>query len=232
MVWYLQQKYGKEWVKDMEVQYTVDEVIDGLNFINSLEENHVEPSIATIQGDGAESFLSNPKWMDGHYAGVLEYDSAANNIVNSVNEGMEVVMGGYMTGAGNNGFGMSKVSQGFAITETSQHKEEAALLLEYLTSNENGVKLLTTERGIPCNTVALEILQDEGLVDPYVAEASNITSSTCAYSFDPNFENSALKERTGVYYEVFDNLSAGGDPADLAQYLIDSVNDVNASNPY
>ena len=53
-----------------------------------------------------------------------------------------------------------------------------------------------------------------------------------AYSFDPNFENSALKERTGVYYEVFDSLSDGADPKEMAQYLIDSVNDVNASNPY
>ena len=135
MNWYLQQKYGKPWVKDMQVQYTLDEVVDGMNFINSLEENHVMPSIATVQGDGAESTLTNPKWMDGRYAGLLEYDSAASNIVDSVNDGEEIVMGGYMTGAGDNGFGMSKVSQGFAITESSQHKEEAALLLEFLTSN-------------------------------------------------------------------------------------------------
>lgn len=232
MVWWLQQKYGKPWVKDMEVQYTLEEVVDGMNFINSLEENHVEPKIATIQGDGAETFLSNPKWLDGRYAGLLEYDSAATNIVNSVNEGQEVVMGQYPTGAGEHGFGMSKVSQGFAITETSKHKDEAALLLEFLTSSENGVKLLKTERGIPCNTAALKILEDEGLVDPNVAKANAIAISDCAYSFDPNFENSALKERTGVYYEVFDNLSDGADVTEMAQYLIDSVNDVNAANPY
>lgn len=232
MNWYLQQKYGKQWVKDMQVQYTLEEVVDGMNFINSLEENHVMPSIAAVQGDGAESTLTNPKWMDGRYAGLLEYDSAANNIVNSVNDGEEIVMGGYMTGAGDNGFGMSKVSQGFAITESSQHKEEAALLLEFLTTNETGVKLLETQRGIPCNTAAMKILQDEGLVDKYVAEANAMQSETCIYTFDPNFEHSALKETTGVYYEVFDNLSAGGDVTELAQYLIDSVNDVNAANPY
>ena len=127
---------------------------------------------------------------------------------------------------------MTKVSQGFAITETSEHKEEAALLLEFLTSNETGVKLLTTERGIPCNTVRMQILEDEGLVDPNVAEANHIATTNAAYTFDPNFEHSALKETTGVYYEVFDNLSAGGDVTELAQYLIDSVNDVNAANPY
>ena len=232
MVWYLQQKYGKPWVENMEVQYTLDEVIDGMNFINAMEENHVMPTIAEYQGDGAESLLVNPKWMDGRYAGVLEYDSAANNIVNSVNEGQESVMAEYPTMDGAKGFGMTKVSQGFAITETSEHKEEAALLLEFLTSNETGVKLLTTERGIPCNTVAMQILEDEGLVDPNVAEANRIATTNAAYTFDPNFEHSALKETTGVYYEVFDNLSAGGDVTELAQYLIDSVNDVNAANPY
>lgn len=232
MNWYLQQKYGKPWVEDMQVQYSLDEVVDGMELINSLEQNHVMPTIAAVQGDGAETTLTNPKWMDGRYAGLLEYDSAANNIVESVNDGEEVVMGGYMTGAGENGFGMSKVSQGFAITESSPHKEEAALLLEFLTSNETGVKLMETQRGIPCNTAAIKILEDEGLVDKYVAEANAMQAEVCVYTFDPNFEHSALKETTGVYYEVFDNLSAGGDPTELAQYLIDSVNDVNASNPY
>ena len=53
-----------------------------------------------------------------------------------------------------------------------------------------------------------------------------------AYSFDPNFEHADLKETTGVYYEVFELLSAGGDPAELAEYLIDSVNTVNQENMY
>ena len=127
---------------------------------------------------------------------------------------------------------MSKVSQGFAITETSKHKEEAALLLEYITSNENGVKLMGVERGTVCNTAAKKILEDEGILGGMTLEGNQKVLDFCQYTFDPNFENSALKERTGVYYEVFDNLSAGADPAEMAQYLIDSINDVNAANPY
>ena len=127
---------------------------------------------------------------------------------------------------------MSKVSSGFAITETSEHKEEAALLLEYITSNEKGVKLMGTERGTVCNTVAKKILEDADILDGYTLEGNQIVLNFCKYTFDPNFENAALKERTGVYYEVFDNLSAGADPAEMAQYLIDSINEVNAANPY
>ena len=105
-------------------------------------------------------------------------------------------------------------------------------MLEFITSNELGVKEMGTQRGIPCNTKAREYLESEGMISPVVEEAAGIVADTCAYSFDPNFENSTLYADTGVYVEVFENLSAGGDPAELAQYLIDSVNDVNAANPY
>lgn len=232
MVMYLQEKYGKEWIKDLQVNYTVEEVTDGMNWINSLEEDHVFPEISTIAGDGAENFLSNKKWMDGHYAGLTEYDSNVQEIADSLDEGQELVLGEFPTDLGPNGAGMSKVSQGFAITETSEHKEEAALLLEYITSNETGVKLMGAERGTVCNTAAKKILEDEGILGGMTLEGNQKVLDFCQYTFDPNFENSALKERTGVYYEVFDNLSAGADPAEMAQYLIDSINDVNAANPY
>lgn len=232
MVMYLQEKYGKEWISNLQVNYSLDEVVDGMNFINSLEDDHVWPKIEIINGDGAESFLSNKKWMDGHYAGLTEYDSNVQGIIDSLDEGQELVLGDYPTDMGDNPAGMKKVSQGFAITETSQHKEEAALLLEFITSNETGVKLMGTERGIVCNTVAKKILQDDGKISDIAAEGNEKVLNFCHYSFDPNFENSALKERTGVYYEVFDNLSSGADPEEMAQYLIDSINDVNAANPY
>ena len=232
MVMYLQEKYGKEWIKDLSVNYTVEEVTEGMEWINSLEEDHVFPKISTIAGDGAENFLSNKKWMDGHYAGLTEYDSNVQEIADSLDEGQELVLGDYPTDLGSNPAGMSKVSQGFAITETSEHKEEAALLLEYITSNENGVKLMGTERGTVCNTAAKKILEDADILGGQTLEGNQKVLAFCHYTFDPNFENSALKERTGAYYEVFDNLSAGADPAEMAQYLIDSINDVNAANPY
>lgn len=232
MVLYLQEKYGKEWIKDLEVNYTLEEVTEGMEWINSLEEDHVLPKIMVIEGDGAENFLSNRKWMDGHYAGLTEYDSNVQEIADSLDEGQELVLGQFPTDLGPNPAGMSKVSMGLAITETSQHKEEAALLLEFLLNNETGIKLLGTERGTVCNTYAKKILEDEGILGGMTLEGNQIVMDFCTYSFDPNFENSALKERTGVYYEVFDNLSAGADPAEMAQYLIDSINDVNAANPY
>ena len=70
--------------------------------------------------------------MDGHYAGLTEYDSNVQEIADSLDEGQELVLGDYPTDLGPNPAGMSKVSQGFAITETSEHKEEAWRFIRYM----------------------------------------------------------------------------------------------------
>ena len=57
MVYYLESVYGKPWVADDALQYTAEEIQEGLAFIQSLEDAHVTPSIQTITGDGAESHI-------------------------------------------------------------------------------------------------------------------------------------------------------------------------------
>lgn len=55
MVYYLESVYGNDWVTGDTLNYTAEQVTEGLEFIQSLEDAHVIPSIATIAGDGAAS---------------------------------------------------------------------------------------------------------------------------------------------------------------------------------
>ncbi|OYO90905.1 hypothetical protein CG709_12985, partial [Lachnotalea glycerini] len=50
MVYYLESVYGKPWVENGELQYTAEEVQTGLEFIQSLEDDHVIPSAETVTG--------------------------------------------------------------------------------------------------------------------------------------------------------------------------------------
>ena len=106
------------------------------------------------------------------------------------------------------------------------------MLMNFILAEDEGVKLMETQRGIPVNQHAKDVLAEAGLVNEDVLAANTVAMANSAYGFDPNFEHADLKETTGVYYEVFEQLSAGGDPAELAEYLIDSVNEVNAENRY
>lgn len=62
MVYYLESVYGTDWVTDGQINYTTDQIAEGLQFIQDLEDAHVIPSVATIAGDGAASLDQNQNW--------------------------------------------------------------------------------------------------------------------------------------------------------------------------
>ena len=90
MVYYLESKYGKDWVTDGKMNYTEAEVQEGLEFMNKLEAEHVIPSVATINGDMSDSLDKNAKWIDGKYAGLMEWDSAVTKVKDAM-EGLSLI---------------------------------------------------------------------------------------------------------------------------------------------
>ena len=112
MVYYLESVYGKDWVADGQLNYTTEEIAKGLEFIQTLEDNHVIPSAETLTGDGADSLDKNPKWMEGKYAGIFEWDSSASKFEKSLSEGQEFIVGNYFADMGEYHGGFTKVSLG------------------------------------------------------------------------------------------------------------------------
>jgi len=106
------------------------------------------------------------------------------------------------------------------------------MLIEFLTSDPEGVSILGTERGMLVNSAANEVLEKEGKLDGLTYEANQAVMKVANFSFDPNFEDSKLKDSTGVYYEVFEAISDGEDTGEWAQYLIDEVNKLNEEKAY
>ena len=132
MVFYLESKYGKDWADPTTstLNYTADEIAEGIDFIKSLVDGHVIMPLPTYygaNGDGA-THQSN-EWITGKIAGIFEWDSAASKYQDALDEenkpgftvGEEIKFGDY-----NGGF--SKVSMGRAITKTCKNPAEAATL--------------------------------------------------------------------------------------------------------
>jgi oligogalacturonide transport system substrate-binding protein len=231
MVTYLESKYGKNWVEDGKLQYDEKQVQEGLEFIQKLETEHVIPSLATIAGDGADSIDKNDKWINGKYAGIYEWDSAASKYKSSLAEGNEFVVGDEFKDMGKYQGGFTKVSMAFAISTTCKDPEKAAALLQYLLNDDEGTTILATERGIPVSKAAYANLEKQNLLDPDVAEANKKVMDYNSFQIDPTFEASELKSTDGVYYDVFGGLSYGDyDSATAAQTLIDGVNTVLSAN--
>lgn len=221
MVYYLQCKYGKPWVtvENYELQYTLEEIEEGLEFINTLEDRHVTPTVEQIHGDGADTADTNPKFLDGHYAGVYMWDSNVNKYSGAVPDSEFAI--GEMISMGDYHGGMTKASMVFAIPQTCAHPAEAAALIQFLFGDAEGATILGDTRGTPANKNALAAFEITGLA----ADAHTKAMDWIEFKFDPIFERAALKNTDGTYYMVMQMLSYEQDSVEsIAQYLMDDIN--------
>lgn len=59
----------------------------------------------------------------------------------------------------------------YAISNTTEHPEEAAVLLDYLLNDETMVLMQGTEKGVPASKKAIEILKNNNMLEGYGYEA-------------------------------------------------------------
>ena len=231
MTFYLESKYGKAWVENNECQYSEEEIVDGLNFIKSLEDNHVIPTRPTMIAAGFDSIDKSQEWIDGKYAGIFEWDSAPSKYQSALADNSGFTVGEEIKFGDKANGGFSKVSMGMAITKSCQHPVEAAALIDFLWNGE-GAAIMGSECGIPASTAGLAAAQAADAVKPLVLEANTKVLAFVDMPLDPYFESSKLKDTTdGVYTDVFDGFSYGDyDAEEAAEILLDGVTSVLSAN--
>ena len=232
MVFYLESKYGKDWADPTTstLNYTADEIAEGIDFIKSLVDGHVIMSLPTYYGsNGDNAAHQSNEWITGKMAGIFEWDSSATKYQDALDEenkpgftvGEEIKFGDY-----NGGF--SKVSMGLAITKTCEHPAEAAMLINFLLNEKEGAEIMGSECGLPASKAGLEAAQAAGKIKELVAEANGKVMAFVGFQLDPLFEANDLKANgTGIYQEVFDTVdydNASG--ADVVDTLLDGMSAV------
>ena len=235
MVYYLESVYGKPWVEDGKLQYTEEEIQEGFEFLCELEEAHVIPTLAVTNGDMADSTDKIPKWIDGKYAGAYVWDASsikmAEAVTGSVNvPGQELVQGEFLK-LGDYDGGYTKISMAYAIPGNSQNPKEAAMLIEYLLNDSEGVEICSLERGVPLSAKGVSVIEEKGIGDSRLIAANKAVLAFSKFPLDPKFDSSDLKANPdGTYEKVFGKLSFGEyDTATAAKTLFEDVTEVLAN---
>ena len=232
MVFYLESKYGKDWADPVTstLNYTEDEIAEGLAFIKSLVDNHVMMNLKTYYSANSDTAThQSNEWITGKIAGIFEWDSAASKYSSALDDANK---DGFTVGEeikfGDNNGGFSKVSMGLAITKTCKNVAEAATLINFLLNEEKGASIMGSECGIPASKAGLKFAQDAGAVKSLVAEANAKVMAFTTNKLDPLFENNDLKASgTGIYQEVFDNIDYGDQtPEEAVETLLDGMESV------
>ena len=232
MVFYLESKYGKDWADPVTstLNYTEDEIAEGIDFIKSLVDGHVMMNLKTYYSANSDTAThQSNEWITGKIAGIFEWDSAASKYSSALDDANK---DGFTVGEeikfGDNNGGFSKVSMGLAITKTSKCVAEAATLIDFLLNNGKGAAIMGSECGIPASKAGLAAAQAAGAVKDLVAEANAKVMAFTTNKLDPLFENNDLKASgTGIYQEVFDNIDYGDQtPEEAVETLLDGMESV------
>ena len=232
MVFYLESKYGKDWADPITstLNYTEEEIAEGLAFIKSLVDNHVMMNLKDYYSANSDTAThQSNEWITGKIAGIFEWDSAASKYSSALDDSNK---DGFTVGEeikfGDNNGGFSKVSMGLAITKTCKNVAEAATLINFLLNEEKGASIMGSECGIPASKAGLKFAQDAGAVKSLVAEANAKVMAFTTNKLDPLFENNDLKASgTGIYQEVFDNIDYGDQtPEEAVETLLDGMESV------
>ncbi|MDO4650893.1 MAG: ABC transporter substrate-binding protein [Eubacteriales bacterium] len=225
MAFYLQAQTGEPIInEDGNFTLTEDQVKEGLEWICSLEDAHVIPTIAYIAGEGADSFDKSARFINGEYAGILEWDSSAAKFISALGDNSaNLVVGNEFEDLGSAASGVfSKIANLFAISAKTEHPTEAALLLNYLVNDPEATEILGIERGIPESKIAYETVSAAGKIDEVTAAAHNAFMSADPMYWNPLFDDSSLKGSTSLYSTVFEQLSYGMDAAG-AEYTVEQA---------
>ncbi len=223
MVSYLESTTGKVWVADGQLQYSADEIQTGLEFLQTLEENHVMPTLAAQQTNGMLD--KTPMWQNGQYAGTFAWDADAETYRSALKDASGFLVGDEITFGEQANGGFSKVYLALAINSSCQHPKEAAILVNFLLNEDMGASIMGTACGLPDSATGRAAVTAAGQVNPLVVEANNRMMSFVDFPLDPTFESPALAAvPDGLYAAVLTACSNGElTPAQAAEQLMEGI---------
>lgn len=175
----IMQKTGYPFIKDEEKQrsFSKEQLVDVLNYVKELyESGTVQPAQESAPFYNATD--TNTKWIAGELVAALNYSSAVNNLINAYNsedKNFVAVQTPMPEDRQNDGY-VNAPPQVMATASTCENPEVAAAFWDYFFNSQEATLTLKDLRSIPAIENNREILNSNGLINPVVKEATDLTA--------------------------------------------------------
>lgn len=138
-------------------------LVQAARLYQHLVDHHVVPSARERASYGHVQLQETRPWITGRYAGIYQWTSAVGKYVETLEPGQKMVLAPYpiLEGARDPGL-LYKPAMMYAINRHTDHPREAALLLQFLLNDPEGVRILGARRGVPASAAARRILEEDG----------------------------------------------------------------------
>lgn len=224
---YAEQKTNKQFISnDGKLVFTQDDVKTALQFYKDLIDNKVAPTIQVRSSEGGSSttpVAQLPSYLNGKLAGVFEWTSAiAKDAKPLEQKKMQMVNADVpqLSGAKNTGV-ILKPSMLLAINKDCKHPVQAAMFLNFILNEPDGVKAMSTERGIPVSKAAEKTLKDAGKLKGLEYDGVQYVTAHPGVAISPYLEDQSLQK---VYDDTIEQLSYNKLDVDgAAKYMVENV---------
>lgn len=164
---YLAQKYGNNVIENNKLAFTEEQLQEAFEFIGSLITDKV---LVSLRQDPSNLGPANPQWQTrGNYGGIMQWNTAIEEYYSTfeVPNAKLICAGMFQLNEGDNIGMYKKVSMAYAVSKrryekaNDTKKQAIKLFLEYITSDEEAIKNLGVDRGVPSRSTAQEFLRNQ-----------------------------------------------------------------------
>lgn len=186
------------------VNWSQDDLIDAINFYQSLVDNHVIQSWKEKAAAGVNALHENPDWAKGKIGGTYQWDSTYFKISDPLEAGQELVYADLLSQDGQKTPGIyRKASMVFSISANSANKEAAAQVLNCLLNESEGVAAMGSARGVPSSKGAKAQLLGAGSIKPIQIEAQDLVINAQGPAIHPFMEHPDVRSAMSDNLELF-----------------------------
>lgn len=165
-------------------------------FYQQLVAQHVIPSARERASYGNVQPQELRPWISGRYAGSYQWTSSVGKFADTLEPGQRLTLAPYpmLPGASVAGL-LYKPSMMFAINRDTPEAEAAALLVNFMLNDPEGVAILGARRGVPASRAAEQVLAANGGLDPLaLAGQRQVESLPRAIHLSGYFEHARVRD--------------------------------------
>lgn len=180
--------------KTRKLGWSHADLVEAFTFYRKMVDAHTIPDARAMASFGKGVAYEMKPWINGEWGGIYNWNVMYTAESQNLKNPSDLVMGDYPMREGAKDAGQfNKTALMFSVSKNTRHPQEAAMLINFLMSEKEGVVPVGLERGVPLSRAGEQILRDAGQLkdsDPVLAglmQSASLPnkSTTLPYLEDP-----------------------------------------------
>lgn len=205
LITYLEQTYGKRWMEDGELTFTVEEIQSGLELLKELEDRHVMPRLEELED---LPVLESNNWIYAKYGGVYIWSMDEYQYKKMLSRSDEFRAGVEFDYMGDYKLNFYKIEKVISILQQSENPNECLDYLNYIFHNKDAAENFAAQHRLLANQESMRLATKKKAFSKDTTKLHNKLEEAELHVFmDRNYREKS--KDIDLYLEVIEGFSRG-----------------------